>query len=99
MRFGTIPLKTFNNVLLPEPEGPSISTFSLSLISSDKLSNIYFCPRSEEHTSELQSRFEIVCRLLLEKKKLDFPIALSLDKKGDQDATRAHHLLHRPFKA
>src|SRR5207249_9039932 len=27
--------------------------------------------RSEEHTSELQSRFEIVCRLLLEKKKLD----------------------------
>src|SRR5699024_12404858 len=26
--------------------------------------------RSEEHTSELQSRFDIVCRLLLEKKKL-----------------------------
>src|SRR5699024_12552965 len=25
-------------------------------------------PRSEEHTSELQSRFDIVCRLLLEKK-------------------------------
>src|SRR5699024_12725649 len=25
--------------------------------------------RSEEHTSELQSRFDIVCRLLLEKKK------------------------------
>src|SRR6266849_9255858 len=25
--------------------------------------------RSEEHTSELQSRVEIVCRLLLEKKK------------------------------
>src|SRR5699024_3365797 len=27
--------------------------------------------RSEEHTSELQSRFDIVCRLLLEKKKID----------------------------
>src|SRR5438105_11454196 len=26
-------------------------------------------PRSEEHTSELQSRVEVVCRLLLEKKK------------------------------
>ena len=26
-------------------------------------------PRSEEHTSELQSRFDLVCRLLLEKKK------------------------------
>src|SRR5207249_12330295 len=34
--------------------------------------NTIVCPwrlRSEEHTSELQSRFDIVCRLLLEKKK------------------------------
>src|SRR5689334_25410578 len=32
-------------------------------------------PRSEEHTSELQSQFQLVCRLLLEKKKklLDQP--------------------------
>src|SRR3712207_8424344 len=29
----------------------------------------YFCSRSEEHTSELQSRQYLVCRLLLEKKK------------------------------
>ena len=29
--------------------------------------SLYF--RSEEHTSELQSRFDLVCRLLLEKKK------------------------------
>src|SRR3989442_15906434 len=28
-----------------------------------------FTPRSEEHTSELQSRPHLVCRLLLEKKK------------------------------
>src|ERR1041385_9396739 len=27
-------------------------------------------PRSEEHTSELQSRLHLVCRLLLEKKKV-----------------------------
>src|SRR2546422_8557797 len=27
--------------------------------------------RSEEHTSELQSRLHLVCRLLLEKKKMD----------------------------
>src|SRR5689334_24683530 len=35
--------------------------------------------RSEEHTSELQSQFHLVCRLLLEKKKLyllDLPQAL-----------------------
>src|SRR2546429_5337584 len=29
------------------------------------------CRRSEEHTSELQSRLHLVCRLLLEKKKKD----------------------------
>src|SRR5699024_12569692 len=29
----------------------------------------YLSHRSEEHTSELQSRFDLVCRLLLEKKK------------------------------
>src|SRR5207249_7420806 len=29
--------------------------------------------RSEEHTSELQSRFDLVCRLLLEKKKKLLP--------------------------
>src|SRR3712207_8557775 len=29
-----------------------------------------FNPRSEEHTSELQSRQYLVCRLLLEKKKM-----------------------------
>src|SRR5699024_12113795 len=32
--------------------------------------------RSEEHTSELQSRFDLVCRLLLEKKNI-IPITLS----------------------
>src|SRR4029434_11337110 len=30
---------------------------------------IYVCVRSEEHTSELQSHLNLVCRLLLEKKK------------------------------
>src|SRR2546421_3798057 len=29
----------------------------------------FFVDRSEEHTSELQSRSDLVCRLLLEKKK------------------------------
>src|SRR5688572_32546290 len=31
--------------------------------------------RSEEHTSELQSQSNLVCRLLLEKKKIDHPQA------------------------
>src|SRR2546422_4390678 len=33
--------------------------------------------RSEEHTSELQSRLHLVCRLLLEKKKRDFGVRIS----------------------
>src|SRR5438105_11894094 len=33
--------------------------------------------RSEEHTSELQSRVDLVCRLLLEKKKCSAPLAIS----------------------
>src|SRR6267142_4996206 len=31
-------------------------------------------PRSEEHTSELQSHVNLVCRLLLEKKKIESPV-------------------------
>src|SRR2546427_9084346 len=36
---------------------------------SHRTRNIQTCQRSEEHTSELQSQSNLVCRLLLEKKK------------------------------
>src|SRR6266513_527329 len=39
------------------------------LLESGKSLHPYVRWRSEEHTSELQSRFDLVCRLLLEKKK------------------------------
>src|SRR6266511_6290813 len=39
--------------------------------------------RSEEHTSELQSRENLVCRLLLEKKKKD--AQLCLDRLKDEE--------------
>src|SRR2546426_8434946 len=46
----------------------------LSTIYSDLLEGSYDCAqlvrRSEEHTSELQSPCNLVCRLLLEKKKM-----------------------------
>src|SRR2546429_4791073 len=35
-------------------------------------------PRSEEHTSELQSRLHLVCRLLLEKKKKQYTEATTI---------------------
>src|SRR5256885_5602346 len=34
-------------------------------------------PRSEEHTSELQSPCNLVCRLLLEKKKIEYYVRYS----------------------
>src|SRR5207249_7901154 len=37
-------------------------------LGTDRKTRIRYIPRSEEHTSELQSRFDLVCRLLLEKK-------------------------------
>src|ERR1022692_4235056 len=38
--------------------------------------------RSEEHTSELQSPCNLVCRLLLEKKKNNAPASTSLSARG-----------------
>src|SRR5699024_11885785 len=38
------------------------------VVNEDYANAIGIDPRSEEHTSELQSRFDLVCRLLLEKK-------------------------------
>src|SRR3712207_7329519 len=39
----------------------------------------YARPRSEEHTSELQSRQYLVCRLLLEKKKSKANISIYIE--------------------
>src|SRR2546422_3967044 len=46
--------------------------------------------RSEEHTSELQSRLHLVCRLLLEKKKSSWTHARATT------ITRPHGVLHTP---
>src|SRR5699024_11660158 len=47
----------------PRPRDAPVTTATLP---ANKLAHD---DRSEEHTSELQSRFDLVCRLLLEKKK------------------------------
>src|SRR2546422_7656176 len=49
----------------PRPTGPT----GLSRSYSRRLTRTRCITRSEEHTSELQSRLHLVCRLLLEKKK------------------------------
>src|SRR5436305_6306678 len=42
--------------------------------SVDEIEEIVEEKRSEEHTSELQSRPHLVCRLLLEKKKISYTV-------------------------
>src|SRR5699024_11255945 len=43
--------------------------------------------RSEEHTSELQSRFDLVCRLLLEKKNSNRGQIIPMDRGRNRDTT------------
>src|SRR5690625_6384218 len=65
-------LPIFNFV--PTPSVPETITGSLYLndVNSNNPANAPTSPntRSEEHTSELQSRGHLVCRLLLEKKNI-----------------------------
>src|SRR2546422_4976010 len=56
-------------VWIVSPEGKHLGT----ILTPELVANVEFGDpdhkRSEEHTSELQSRLHLVCRLLLEKKK------------------------------
>src|SRR2546421_9085897 len=64
----------------------------------DWSSDVCSSDRSEEHTSELQSRSDLVCRLLLEKKKQmselqprsDLVCRLLLEQKGEDDEGPRH---------
>src|SRR2546429_6743345 len=68
--------KTFNRssaeVLLGE-------TLTRKFLASSAFNEAFFF-RSEEHTSELQSRLHLVCRLLLEKKKITHAIPTPLSQ-------------------
>src|SRR6266705_6852906 len=59
---------------------------------------VWFSPqpaglRSEEHTSELQSPYDLVCRLLLEKKKTNINIIFSYQK--NKKTYQCHPLMLR----
>src|SRR5207249_616457 len=67
-----IAAKMLGQTLVTHQTGPAGRVVNKVLVaeSADIGREIYFAIlRSEEHTSELQSRFDIVCRLLHEKKK------------------------------
>src|SRR5699024_12195767 len=59
--------QTVQNVTLVNEDGST--TTALQKLFDDIAPRFEERQRSEEHTSELQSRFDLVCRLLLEKKK------------------------------
>src|SRR5699024_11579410 len=52
-----------------EPDRHPIGRMPFPSMTHRPIAETAFGRRSEEHTSELQSRFDLVCRLLLEKKK------------------------------
>src|SRR2546429_6802407 len=55
------------------PRSSDLGAFLLRAIACEAPTSM----RSEEHTSELQSRLHLVCRLLLEKKKIPSPLIYS----------------------
>src|SRR5689334_24808759 len=59
-----LPLSPPRTLIVPCGSLRSVCTSSVEMSAPEEASS-----RSEEHTSELQSQFHLVCRLLLEKKK------------------------------
>src|SRR5699024_12225102 len=55
----------------PEPDGGQDDARARGQARIAGAEEMCHARRSEEHTSELQSRFDLVCRLLLEKKKTE----------------------------
>src|SRR5690554_7571682 len=82
----TVLLELNSTILLPlEPmlrDSPSIFKLTLFLTLSFITEPSAPVSRSEEHTSELQSRPHLVCRLLLEKKKGDAYLDGDIDIDG-----------------
>src|SRR5688572_32125700 len=60
--------------LLADELPPEVEAL-IDQIQGDLADKVRNCVRSEEHTSELQSQSNLVCRLLLEKKKNNKKIA------------------------
>src|SRR3989442_9176620 len=59
-----------SRIALTVSSGNQVSNFALAFSPANTSTpGCLMTPRSEEHTSELQSRPHLVCRLLLEKKK------------------------------
>src|SRR2546427_7360842 len=74
----------YTTLFRSKANGPNAPTQKLSrLLSKPSWASVKYLPRSEEHTSELQSQSNLVCRLLLEKKNNQLLPPTALPRKRD----------------
>src|SRR5438067_10694175 len=85
------PYTTLFRSVLPFPTAPALCP------GCRRKTHGYRNERSEEHTSELQSRFDLVCRLLLEKKKRRVETAVGTADHPDRVPERGEDL-RRPVR-
>src|SRR5260370_25976195 len=62
-----------------------------SRLRQSEIQNFHLAARSEEHTSELQSHLNLVCRLLLEKKKTTYLLLLTAPHGYNPPHANAHN--------
>src|SRR5437868_12504279 len=72
------------------------STIARPMVNKSWCSRLNVHHRSEEHTSELQSRFDLVCRLLLEKKKNKTQPILTTKQYNPPHSQLEHSLVFTP---
>src|SRR5438034_4727075 len=86
-----LPLASFHRSQIPANanNSPSLTSKQYGCLALHVL-----CHRSEEHTSELQSHSDLVCRLLLEKKKTLHKSHCKPPRKLDRTGTARGQELH-----
>src|SRR2546422_3330554 len=71
-----VQVQSFEDLLGVSRQTLQVVVGALHAAEHDQLDLVELVLRSEEHTSELQSRLHLVCRLLLEKKKQNVKLLL-----------------------
>src|SRR2546422_3206108 len=84
--YTTLFRSTFAQDRLGVPRGTIRATVLIETILAAFETDEILWERSEEHTSELQSRLHLVCRLLLEKKKKTDPSGIYIDLSSSEEA-------------
>src|SRR2546430_7119668 len=87
---------SLHDALPISPLSPRIRTLASTEAARRMSSQTVSIARSEEHTSELQSQSNLVCRLLLEKKKKYTPV-MNVVPLGTDSENKAIFLLKREY--